>query len=117
LPPEFQGFEQERQSLLLIAREGREAAGTVSLRPLSAEVCEAKRLWVRPPYRGLGLGRVLMERLLQEAKEIGYLDMVADSLPSMGTAQRLYRLLGFRDTAPYSPSPTPGAVFLRLTLY
>jgi ribosomal protein S18 acetylase RimI-like enzyme len=79
-------------------------------------VCEMKRLYVRPAYRGHGIGRMLVARIIREATEAGYRRMRLDSLPSMGAALQLYRRLGFREIAPYTANPVVGAVFLELEL-
>ena len=75
-----------------------------------------KRLYVRPEAQGRGLGRALVERVLAEARALGYARVLLDTLPQMGTAQRLYERLGFRDVEPYRPNPVPGARFLALDL-
>ncbi len=126
LPPGFQDFERERASLpgkyaapkgrLLLARIDGQPAGTAALRPLTEEECEAKRIWVCPEFRGCGLGRALLRRLIDEARAMGYCTMFADTLPSMQAALRLYRDTGFEEVSPYSENPTPGAVFLRMWL-
>jgi len=126
LAPDFQGFAEELRTLpgryaapggrlLLATVEGR-LAGTGALRPLTTLACEAKRLYVRPEFRGRGVGEALVRRLIEEARAAGYREIFADSLPSMDAAMRVYRRLGFSDTAPYSPNPTPGAVYLCLDL-
>jgi ribosomal protein S18 acetylase RimI-like enzyme len=122
----FQDFDQELASLpghyapprgrLLLARWNREPAGCVALRPLVPDVCEMKRLFVRPAHRGRGLGRILAERIIREAGEAGYSTMRLDSLPSMEAALQLYRELGFRDVPAYRDNPVPGARFLELRL-
>jgi putative acetyltransferase len=122
----FQDFAEELATLpgryappggrLLLARWNLEAAGCVALRPLETGACEMKRLYVRPGHRGLGLGRILAERIVSEAGEAGYSSMRLDSLPSMGAALQLYRQLGFRDVPPYRENPVPGARFLELSL-
>jgi ribosomal protein S18 acetylase RimI-like enzyme len=122
----FQGFEAELASLpgsyappagrLLLATEDGRVAGCVALRPLAGEQCEMKRLYVRPEFRGLGIGRVLVDRVISEAKEIGYRRMLLDTLPSMGPAISLYHQLGFRPIAPYRENPIDGALFLELVL-
>jgi ribosomal protein S18 acetylase RimI-like enzyme len=75
-----------------------------------------KRLWVRPSARGLGVGRALVDRVLVEARERGYREIVLDTLPVMGDAQRLYERAGFHDVEPYYDSPVPGTRFMRRAL-
>jgi putative acetyltransferase len=122
----FQGFEQELTGLpgsyapplgrLLLAWEGGQTAGCIALRPLEPGSCEMKRLYVRPAFRGHGIGRVLVDRIIQEARKAGYRLMRLDTLPSMAAALALYRRLGFREIAPYYENPVEGAVFLELQL-
>jgi GNAT superfamily N-acetyltransferase len=101
---------------LLLAWEREEAAGCVALRPIDPATCEMKRLYVRPPYRGSGLGRRLAERIIREARDAGYGKMRLDTLPAMAGARALYHALGFRPIQAYRPNPIEGAVFLELTL-
>jgi putative acetyltransferase len=122
----FQGFEQELANLpamysppkgrLLLAWNDTEPAGCIALRPWEPGVCEMKRLYVRPRFRGTGLGRMLVERIISEARDAGYDRMRLDSLSSMLPAITLYRQLGFRDIPSYQDNPVEGTVFLELPL-
>jgi len=122
----FQGFERELEGLpgayalprgrLLLAREGEILAGCGALRPLGEETCEMKRLYVRDSFRGRGVGRLLAETLLAEARSIGYRVMRLDTLPSMTAAIPLYRSLGFVEIPPYTVNPVPGALFMEKEL-
>ena len=126
LPPDFQSFAEEHRTLpgiyappagrLLLALIDGEPAGTAALRPLILDSCEAKRLYVRPCYRGRGLGKALLDRLVSEARAAGYQEMYGDTLKSMTSALQMYTQIGFSEVPPYSPNPMPGAIFLRLAL-
>jgi ribosomal protein S18 acetylase RimI-like enzyme len=97
---------------LLLARLGEEPVGCVAFRSLDAWACEMKRLYVRPAHRHCGVGRMLAEAAIRTAAVAGYSRMRLDTLPSMKTAQALYRALGFRDTQAYHDKAVPGSVFL-----
>jgi putative acetyltransferase len=86
------------------------------MRPLTSDTCEMKRLYVCPDYRAAGLGRQLAERLIAEARSIGYQRMCLDTLPTMSGAQRLYERLGFKEIPPYRYNPIAGTRFLGLDL-
>jgi len=123
----FQNFDRELAGLpgdyslpegrLLLAECGGEAAGCAALHKLQAGICEMKRLYLRPQFRGKGLGRILAEAVLAEAQTIGYEQMRLDTVePVMRNAVGLYRKLGFREIAPNRANPMPGTLYMELKL-
>ena len=118
----FQDFEREIATLpgdydpILIAHWNGEVAGCVALHTLERRVCEMKRLYVRPSFRGHAIGRALAGAIIGEAKRRGYARMRLDTLPSMQDAMRLYESLGFIDIEPYRFNPIAGSRFLELEL-
>ncbi len=120
----YQGFADELVSLpgcyapprgrLLIAWVGDDAAGCVALRPLAEDVCEMKRLYVRPKFRGSGIGKQLAEAIIAEARRIGYAVMRLDTVPKLGAATRLYESLGFVRRDAYYETPVVGTIFMEL---
>jgi carbonic anhydrase len=122
----FQNFDAEMahlpgayaapQGRLFLAEIDGEPAGCVGVRPLSDGVCELKRLYVEPAFRGLGAGRALIMAAIRAAREIGYRHLMLDTLPNMRMAVRLYRELGFSAAPAYYPSPVEGTQFLALDL-
>lgn len=93
-----------------------EPAGCIGLRRLDGESCEMKRLYVRPCFRGKGIGRLLAEKIIADAREAGYRHLFLDTLPFLQSALRLYKSLGFCETARYNNSPVAASVFLKLEL-
>ncbi|MGC1953969.1 MAG: GNAT family N-acetyltransferase [Gammaproteobacteria bacterium] len=123
---EYQGFTAELARLpspyepphgaLLIARIGDDIAGCVVLRRLDDLTGEMKRLYVRPEYRSWGVGRRLVEAVILAARHGGYSELRLDTLPSMASAQGLYRNLGFTEIPPYNNAYLPGTRFYALAL-
>ena len=130
----FQGFAQElatlpgayaqpRGRLLLARSEGADdAVGCIALRPIdvdgtpTAAVAEVKRLYMKPRARGSGTGSRLAQRLVDEARSIGYGELRLDTLDWMTEARALYARFGFRECAPYYYNPLPGVVYMALRL-
>jgi putative acetyltransferase len=104
-----------RGALLLALAEGA-PAGCIALRPLDVDVCEMKRVYLRPAWRGRGIGRALAVSIVESARRIGYRRMRLDTIPAMKPAIALYRSMGFRVIAPYRAIPTACAFFMELDL-
>jgi GNAT superfamily N-acetyltransferase len=126
----FQGFEDEMRILpgkyappegrILLALWNEQPAGVIALRPLGEaqeSLCEMKRLFVRPEFRGHGIGRILAETVIADAAEIGYRRMRLDTIPGqMDSAIAMYRELGFAETSPYYNTPVGKTLFMELIL-
>ena len=123
----FQSFDEELAGLpgdyappggrLLLAKYRDQPAGCVALHGLEPSVCEMKRLYLRPQFRGRGLGRVLAETVIAEARLVGYGKMRLDTVePVMPNAVAMYRRLGFMEIEPYRPNPIAGALYMELPL-
>jgi ribosomal protein S18 acetylase RimI-like enzyme len=119
----FQGFDQELKTLpgkyappegrLLLAYSDEELAGCIALRKLDDRICEMKRLFLRPNFRGKGHGRLMIDELVQQAREIGYERMRLDSLPGkMDAAIALYEELGFKAIPAYYHNPLEGVTYM-----
>jgi len=124
--PCFQNFATELASLpgdyvppggrLGIASANDQPAGCIALRRFDAERAEVKRLYVRPAFRGHGIGRALLDWIIAEARAAGYKEIVCDTMPVMSQALDMYARAGFERTGPYADPATPGAIYLRLKL-
>ncbi len=123
----FQNFDQELAGLpgdyappegrLLLAEHDGKIAGCAALHRLDNSSGEMKRLYVRPGFRGLRLGRILAERILSEAKGIGFQRIRLDTVAGvMDDAIALYRRLGFREIEPYRQNPIAGALYMEKEL-
>ncbi len=125
-PEEYEGLEEELAVLtehygppggtFLLVYDGAVLAGCGALRRFDAATGEVRRLYVRPTFRGRGVGRALMEALVQTARGLGYRHLLLDTLPELRSAQALYRSLGFQEIAPYYPCPAPDALYFALDL-
>jgi len=123
----FQNFDKELASLpggyappegrLLLADQDGQLAGCIALHKLEPGVCEMKRLYLRPRFRGKGLGRALADHVIAESRQIGYQRMRLDTVePVMKDAVAMYRKLGFKEIAPYCPNPMSGVIYMELEL-
>ena len=123
----FQNFDDELANLpgdyappdgrLLLAEYEDQLAGCVALHKLSGEICEMKRLYLRPQFRGKGLGRAFAERIIAEARHIGYTKMRLDTVePVMKDAVAMCRRIGFVEIPPYCANPIAGALYMELQL-
>ena len=122
----FQNFSEELESLpgkykspegiLLLASVSGEGSGCIALRKLSQDICEMKRLYVRDKYRGLGIGKTLINMLIDEARKLNYSYMRLDTLATMKDAQSLYLSFGFYDIEPYVYNPVEGTRFMELKI-
>lgn len=124
--PCFQGFADEVAALpgkyvpphgaLGLLWSGDLPAGCVALRRVDEARGEFKRLYVRPAYRGMGAGRILLDWVIGRARQAGYRELLADTMPQMASALAMYEREGFERAAPYASDPTPGAIYLRRAL-
>ena len=123
----FQNFDKELSELpgdyappnggLFLALENGQVAGCVALRKIDEGIGEMKRLYVRPEFRGKGLGRTLTQTIIEAARDLGYQRLRLDTLPGkMDQAIAMYRSLGFKDIERYYNNPYEAAAFMELTL-
>jgi putative acetyltransferase len=123
---DFQDFREELETLpgkysaplgsILVVRENGEIVGCVAVRPLSPDICEMKRLYVKPAHRRKNIGRELALAIIDEAKRLGYKAIRLDTVEAMTEASALYRALGFQQIDAYCYNPIPGAMHFELKL-
>lgn len=97
---------------LIIVLDGDKAAGCVGIKKFSDEICELKRMYVRPEYRKAGLGRKLTELMIEKARQIGYKYMYLDTMPGLESAVRMYAKMGFYEIEKYYPNPVENMIYL-----
>ena len=122
----FQDFDKEMENFpgqyasprgcLYVALDANQPIGCVALRDLGHGVCEMKRLYVKPSFRGQKVGKLLTEVVIKAARDMGYNYMRLDTVPSMKHANMLYNAMGFKQIAPYRFNPIEGATFFELNL-
>lgn len=123
---QIQNYDAELQNLntkyglpagrLYLAYYGDELAGCIGLKKIDVDNCEMKRLYVRPQFRGKHVGRMLAEKIIHDAREIGYKHMLLDTLPFLQSAVFMYKKLGFYETDSYNDSPMDTSIYMKLDL-
>lgn len=101
---------------ILLANVDHVPAGCVALRKVGEGICEMRRLYLRPAFRGRKIGRGLAQALTNDARKAGYNRMRLYTLPSMKEAIELYRSLGFKDIPAYGEHIIPDALYMELSL-
>ena len=122
----FQDFDKELAGLpgeyapptgcLILAVVDSLPCGCVALHRLEEGICEMKRLYIKPEFRGKGFGKLLVNAVIDEAKKIGYSKMRLDTVPQMKEAINLYRGIGFKEIEPYRKNPIDGALYMEMDL-
>ena len=122
----LQSFDEELRHLegkyappegcLYLLRVDGQNAGCGGMKRLDESRCELKRMYIRPAFRRMGLGRELALRIIADAREAGYREMLLDTLPFLQAAKALYRSLGFYEIERYNDSPMDTSIYMRLTL-
>ncbi len=123
---DFQDYEKELQQLpgkyalpdgrLYIAYAENKASGCIALRRIDDAICEMKRLYVRPEFRGHKIGQMLVGQIVEDAKKLKYDYMVLDTLATLENAVILYKKLGFYEIEPYYQNPLDNVIYMRLDL-
>jgi putative acetyltransferase len=122
----FQSFEKELENLpvkyarpagdMVIARVDGEVAGCISWYPIEPQIAEIKRLYVRPAFRGRGVGRLLFAHAIDKIRDYGYRTVRLDSLERLAEAKKLYESFDFRPIPPYNSNPLPDVYYMELPL-
>ena len=122
----FQNFEEEIECIpgkyktpngcIILAWETSDCIGCVCMRPLNDFSCEIKRLYVRPPHRGIGIGRLMTKRIIRYCREKEYTKIHLDTTTGMQSAIKLYKSIGFVETEPYYNNPLPNVIYFELDL-
>lgn len=123
---DIQNYDEELQHLehkygppsgrLYLAYDDDRLAGCIGLRKINESDCEMKRLYVRQEFRGKHLGSILIQQIINDAREIGYSHMLLDTLPFLEHALSLYQAYGFYEIKSYNNSPMDTSIFMRLDL-
>lgn len=123
---EIQNYDDEMRHLenkygmpkgrLYLAYFDEELAGCIGLKKIDSANCEMKRLYVRPQFRGKHIGNVLIQQIIDDAREIGYAHMLLDTLPFLQSAIHMYRKLGFYEIQRYNDSPMASSIYMKLDL-
>ena len=101
---------------LYLAYCDEELAGCIGLRKIDSKNCEMKRLYVRPKFRGREIGNLLVEKIIEDAKKIGYSHMLLDTLPFLKGAMYLYKKYEFYEISSYNDSPMDTSIYMKLDL-
>jgi carbonic anhydrase len=123
----FQNFDEELATLpgkysspegrLYLVKTGNKYIGCIGLRKYENEICEMKRLYIKPEARGLGIGHKLVELIINDAKKIGYKKMRLDTIKNqMAAAIEIYKKNGFVETESYYKNPDPHTLYMELDL-
>ena len=122
----FQNFENEISDLpaqyseptgcIILCYKDDKPIGCVGLRKFAEGICEMKRLYLKNEARGKGIGRVLAEKVIEKAKELGYKKMQLDTIETMKEAISLYKSMGFKEISPYRFNPVKGVIYMEIEL-
>lgn len=104
------------QGRLYIAYYENQVAGCIALKPLNDRQCEMKRLYVKPEFRRKGIAKMLVEKVVFDAKGIGYSEMLLDTLPFLQVAIKMYKKMGFYEIDCYNDSPLDNTIYMKLDL-